>query len=56
MSTKSYWCEKVCGIKPGKIVPWKLPRNKHAIISVMTHTTYSQEYILQEINKMNYEL
>lgn len=37
MSVKSYWCEKVYGIKPGEIAPWKLPRDKHATISVITH-------------------
>ncbi len=37
MSTKSYWREKVYGIKPSEIAPCKLPRNKHATISVMTH-------------------
>jgi len=37
ISVKSYWCEKVYGIKPGEIAPWKLPREKHATISVITH-------------------
>ena len=37
MSVKSYWCEKLYGIKPGEIAPWKLPRDKHATISVITH-------------------
>ena len=37
MSFKSYWCEKAYGIKPGEIAPWKLPRDKHATISVITH-------------------
>lgn len=37
MSMRSYWCEKAYGIKPGEIAPWKLPRGKHATISVITH-------------------
>ncbi len=37
MSMRSYWCEKAYGIKPGEIAPWKLPRDKHATISVITH-------------------
>lgn len=37
MSIKSYWCEKAYGIRPGEIAPWKLPRDKHATISVITH-------------------
>lgn len=37
MSMRSYWCEKAYGIKPGEIVPWKLPRDKHATISVIAH-------------------
>lgn len=50
MSVKSYWCEKVYGIKPGEIAPWKLPRDKHATISVITHKqkdfTAVDEYLL----------
>ena len=37
MSMRSYWCEKAYGIKPGEVAPWKLPRDKHATISVITH-------------------
>lgn len=37
MSMKSYWLEKDYGLKPGDIAPWKLPRDKHATISVITH-------------------
>lgn len=37
MSMRSYWCEKAYGIKPGEIAPWKLPRDKHATVSVITH-------------------
>ncbi len=37
MSMKSYWLEKDYGLKPGEIAPWKLPRDKHATISVITH-------------------
>ena len=37
MSTKAYWCEKVYGITSDKIAPWKVPRDKHATISVITH-------------------
>lgn len=50
MSFKSYWCEKAYGIKPGEIAPWKLPRDKHATISVITHRqndfTAVDEYLL----------
>lgn len=50
MSVKSYWCEKVYGIKPGEIAPWKLPRDKHATISVITHKqkdfTAMDEYLM----------
>lgn len=34
---KTYWLEKDYGLKPGEIAPWKLPRDKHATISVITH-------------------
>ena len=37
MSTKVYWCEKAYGITSDKIAPWKVPRDKHATISVITH-------------------
>lgn len=37
MSMRSYWCEKAYGLKPGDIAPWKLPRDKHATISVITY-------------------
>jgi len=37
MSMKSYWLEKDYVLKPGEIAPWKLPRDKHATISVITH-------------------
>lgn len=50
MSFKSYWCEEAYGIKPGEIAPWKLPRDKHATISVITHRqndfTAVDEYLL----------
>ncbi|MCM1289580.1 MAG: plasmid recombination protein [Corallococcus sp.] len=50
MSMRSYWCEKAYGLKPGDIAPWKLPRDKHATISVITHRQKDfatvEEYLL----------
>ncbi|MCH5148163.1 MAG: hypothetical protein J1G05_02200, partial [Clostridiales bacterium] len=37
ISVKSFWCKKAYGLSPGDIAPWKLPRDKHATISVIKH-------------------
>ena len=34
----SYWTKKFYGLEPDEIAPWKLPRDRHATISVITHT------------------
>lgn len=49
MSMKSYWCEETYGLKSCDIAPWKLSRDKHATISVITHSqkdfTATDEYL-----------
>lgn len=32
-----YWSKKDIDLEPDEIAPWKLPRDKHATISVLTH-------------------
>lgn len=37
ISVKSFWCKTAYGLSPDEIAPWKLPRDKHATISVIKH-------------------